>query len=489
MKSKINNIVVLFIISCISNYSYAQKKYNVADATFTVKVTDPDALQHHYQFSLIKDYIHINVGAKTTTLKANKKGEYIFRLKGLADKVIVNIIAKTHAGITNYLEPGDRITMVYKKLTRPISGKDYELSFSGIGSEKYNAYKLLYATDPTNQLHQNNFTVLNKGLTDTLVRNADSAYTFKMRILNQFKDKINQQIYNKMQADLYGNAYGGVYSYLRTTFRDSVNRDMLATFYNEYENKLTLNIEEQWNSYNYLQFLENKAKARYQLQGKDKGEKFKGIYELIVSSNTGLTREKLLLFYLLNPLSAVGSEDSNAVYRDALQYIKTPAYSAYISDLSIALKKGTMAYNFKLSDEDGRARTLTEFRGKIILLDCWFTGCSNCITLAERIEKDVLPIYNDNKNVLFVTVNVDSSREKWLASIKSGIYTNTKSINLFTDGKAAEHPFIKNYNFQGFPQLLLIDQDGKIFSATIPRNGKDICATIDSALKLISNTK
>jgi cytochrome oxidase Cu insertion factor (SCO1/SenC/PrrC family) len=152
-------------------------------------------------------------------------------------------------------------------------------------------------------------------------------------------------------------------------------------------------------------------------------------------------------------------------------------------ELSSALKVGSPAYPFTLPDSTGKMVSLKDFTGKLVIVDCWFTGCAACAELAKVIDDQVLPKYIDNKNVVFVSVCVDKTVEKWKTSLKSGEYTNAKSINLFTEGLALNHPFIKNYQFHGFPQLLLIDKKGNIFTPALPREPAEMIEVIEQALK------
>ena len=70
---------------------------------------------------------------------------------------------------------------------------------------------------------------------------------------------------------------------------------------------------------------------------------------------------------------------------------------------------------------------------------------------------------------MFITVSVDKDQATWKQSILSGKYSAAHSINLFTDGQGDQHPLLKFYNYHGFPQLLVIDKQGKIISANPPR--------------------
>ncbi|MGB3108930.1 TlpA family protein disulfide reductase [Sphingobacterium siyangense] len=122
---------------------------------------------------------------------------------------------------------------------------------------------------------------------------------------------------------------------------------------------------------------------------------------------------------------------------------------------------GRPAFNFSLQDTSKKNIKLTDFRGKIVLMDFWFTGCGNCKQLTEGM-KPVIEHFKNNPKVVFVGVSVDGDFEEWKKSVKSGQYSNKESIDLYTNDLKSKHPIIKHYGFSGYPSLLLIDGDGKI---------------------------
>jgi hypothetical protein len=88
------------------------------------------------------------------------------------------------------------------------------------------------------------------------------------------------------------------------------------------------------------------------------------------------------------------------------------------------------------------------------------------------LARDLDPVierYMTSPGIVFVSICTDRSREMWKSSLRSGGYTSEKAINLFTNGFGENHPMIKFYKYDGFPQLLIIDGEGKIVSANPPR--------------------
>jgi len=122
------------------------------------------------------------------------------------------------------------------------------------------------------------------------------------------------------------------------------------------------------------------------------------------------------------------------------------------------------AADFKLTDTNGKIVWLTDFRGKVVVLDFWFTGCINCMNFYRTSLSDAERHYNHNPQVVFVSVCIDKERDKWRKSLEKGKYTSATSVNLYTDGLGDQHPVIKQYNVGTYPQPIVIEKNGNIIS-------------------------
>src|SRR5690606_23063427 len=80
-----------------------------------------------------------------------------------------------------------------------------------------------------------------------------------------------------------------------------------------------------------------------------------------------------------------------------------------------------------------------------------------------------LDSYPRENEVVLVTINVDNSKSKWLQARHSGMYTSKRSIDLFIGEIGHNHPMLKYYAFRGFPQLVVIDKNGRLVTARAPR--------------------
>jgi hypothetical protein len=70
--------------------------------------------------------------------------------------------------------------------------------------------------------------------------------------------------------------------------------------------------------------------------------------------------------------------------------------------------------------------------------------------------------------MVFVSINVDADKTEWLESVAAGTYSCAEDILLYTNGQGLEHPLIKYYMYTGFPEVVILDREGKVYSATPP---------------------
>ena len=139
------------------------------------------------------------------------------------------------------------------------------------------------------------------------------------------------------------------------------------------------------------------------------------------------------------------------------------------------------AFPFELKDTLGHIVRLDDFRGKVILMDFWFTGCKGCVQVAKGLHEQVIPHFKDDTSIVFIAVSIDVNFLQWKKSIRTEVYSAPPELNLFTQGMGADHPLFRYYGFSGCPQLLLIDAGGYLVSSSPPMPGPELVKLIQKA--------
>ncbi len=140
------------------------------------------------------------------------------------------------------------------------------------------------------------------------------------------------------------------------------------------------------------------------------------------------------------------------------------------------LQKGTPAPDFSFPDANGRAVSLSSFRGSLVYLDVWNSHCSPCFK--------EFPIYENlrgkyrGKNIVFVGISLDSDEALWKKAMAA---KGVSGIQLF--GNGWESQFVRDYLVYSNPRFILIDEEGKFISAKAPRPSENIEEVINPYLR------
>lgn len=122
---------------------------------------------------------------------------------------------------------------------------------------------------------------------------------------------------------------------------------------------------------------------------------------------------------------------------------------------------GDTFIDFELPDTDGKKVKLSDFKGKITLIEFWASWCTPCrkanpklITLYEKYKDDGFKILG---------VSLDNNEKHWKnAVVKDNLpWTNVSSL----EGDKTEVSLI--YGVNGIPDNFIIDEDGKIIAKTL----------------------
>lgn len=157
---------------------------------------------------------------------------------------------------------------------------------------------------------------------------------------------------------------------------------------------------------------------------------------------------------------------------DSLKAVRTKlspslATSPYVIDLDDIILKlenvqiGKTAPEFSLPDTAGVNVSLSDFRGKYVLLDFWASWCPPC----RRENPNVVKAFRENKdkNFTILGISLDNNKSKWLKAIADDGLTWTHVSDLkYWD---SEIPAL--YGVRGIPSNVLLDPDGVIIAKNI----------------------
>lgn len=143
------------------------------------------------------------------------------------------------------------------------------------------------------------------------------------------------------------------------------------------------------------------------------------------------------------------------------------ANNPYVKDLDGIIQQlenvqvGKVAPEFSLPDTAGVSVSLSDFRGKYVLLDFWASWCPPC----RKENPNLVNAYQQNKDKDFtiLAISLDQDKDKWMKAIHDDNLTWTHVSDLkFWD---SEIPAL--YGVRGIPANVLLDPNGVIIAKNI----------------------
>lgn len=119
---------------------------------------------------------------------------------------------------------------------------------------------------------------------------------------------------------------------------------------------------------------------------------------------------------------------------------------------------GAQAPEIAVQTPEGETIKLSDFRGKVTLIDFWAAWCKPC-----RAENpNVVHLYNQYKDKGFEIfgVSLDQDKEKWIQAIKQDGLTWKHGSEL----QFWQSSFVPAYNLDGIPMTYLLDENGVIIA-------------------------
>lgn len=134
-----------------------------------------------------------------------------------------------------------------------------------------------------------------------------------------------------------------------------------------------------------------------------------------------------------------------------------------------------IAKDFTQPDPTGKPVSLSQFKGKYVLVDFWASWCGPC----RQDNPNVVKAYNEfkDKNFTILGVSLDQSKDAWLKAIQQDGLSWTQVSDLkFWNNEAATL-----YGVQAIPYNVLVDPTGKIIAENL--HGEAIAQTLRKIIK------
>ncbi len=196
---------------------------------------------------------------------------------------------------------------------------------------------------------------------------------------------------------------------------------------------------------------------------------------------TGKEKEQSILFIRNNPSSIIsanilsvyastwGKDTSTILYRSLSKKNKATSYGKDVLEfitLNKNIKIGDKYIDFSEPNIEGKSISLSDFNGKVILLEFWGSWCGPC----REGNPELVRIYNEFKDKGFDILGVaaDDKKEIWIEAVLKDSLTWQNVSDL----KGDKNKGALIYGVSYYPTNFLIDRKGNIIARDL--GGKDL---------------
>jgi len=190
-------------------------------------------------------------------------------------------------------------------------------------------------------------------------------------------------------------------------------------------------------------------------------KQFTEAYPLMVQSvKEGRASQEVKKQFKNAYIAVKGSDQGFAGYEQSLYRELKEKISA---DLAKKMVKEP-AYNFSVKDVNGKTVSLSDYKGKTVILDFWATWCGPCKGSFPHMQAAVNK-FRDDTSVVFLFIHTWETDADPVKSAADYLRSNKYTFNLLMDLKdpaTKTNNAAAGYKLKGIPAKFVIDKNGMI---------------------------
>lgn len=180
----------------------------------------------------------------------------------------------------------------------------------------------------------------------------------------------------------------------------------------------------------------------------------------------------VIFISLVSMVNFIYNLDSGSAEKKDENFAETSKVKNYnIPNTVIFPEKGMVAPDFSLPDLNGKSISLSQFKGKKVILNFWATWCKYCIEEMPDFEK-LNKVVGKDYNAVIVAIDVMETPELVNSFVKNN---NLQLNNILLDESGAT---AEEYGVNGFPNTFILNEDGSVFAVIAGMTNKETILAI-----------
>jgi thiol-disulfide isomerase/thioredoxin len=372
------------------------------------------------------------------------------------------------------VEPGDVVRMIVDLRTGPAIVHNAVLS--GYGSAKF---------DCLQKLENVRMPAVYSATAARKIEVLDSLLRLKERILNSFKTLVSPRIWPILRADALGETGVSFMSGFLPDIWNSVaeNSTWWVQTWQAFEQMqerlgagIHIQVDDAKYASNYVEYLYTESKYSIWHEEGVGCWNDQRLVEGICQNYRGLLRDQMLWLFINDHYRRHWQNEDLGDFRKVLAVLQNPKIKQEVEQLYCVANRGK-PYPFELLRDSSNVKVaLSDFKGKVVLVDMWAYYCGACIEFSNVFHEKIYPMLKSDTNFVVVSILVaeDSNRIAYIHRLRgedalgrriSFKSTEADYVNLFSPGEKTKK-IRRFYNEDSTPLILLIDKTGRTVTTT-----------------------